>query len=60
MWDPHVFNLRAFKFVVGIGFQRGSNMCMRLLNIYAPFSNKKVFWDRVDASGIEVNSLILA
>lgn len=64
MWNPNVINFRAFTSVAGIilsGFQRGSTLRFQLINVYAPFTDRKGFWDRVDGSGImDLSSLILA
>lgn len=52
MWDPTNFNLRDFDYVAGViltCFQRGTKVLLHIVNICAPYLNRRRFWDRIDA-----------
>lgn len=63
MRDPKNISLHAFNPFVGIiltGYIQGSSHRLRILNIYAPCSDRKSFQDHLDSSGLmELHSLIL-
>ena len=62
--NPHMANFKAFLSKVGIMVE-GHIFCfsklIRVLNIYAPYSNRLEFWEGVFYSSIlDDNSLIVA
>lgn len=55
MWDPNQASFKAYSFFGGIllsGRLRGIQSIFNLINIYDPYSNRKVFWDRMQLAGI--------
>ena len=55
MWDPAKVDMKAYGFFGGIlltGFIRGFKQRIHLINIYAPYMEKLIFWRRMATSGI--------
>jgi len=55
IWNPMVCVLKAFSTLAGIlltGRLRGCNTNFKLLNVYGPYREREVFWDRLAGSGI--------
>lgn len=63
LWDPRWANLVAYKFFIDIlftGHIQGVYSHIHLLNLYAPWNERKVFWDWMEAYGIlKIGSLII-
>lgn len=54
-WNPSVADLQHFSFVLGMlleGRIKGYSEGVKIMNCYAPFSGKKVFWEKVMECGI--------
>jgi len=50
MWNPSIYDLVAYNLCVGIimsGYKRGTTRQIRIMNIYALYTRRKQFWDRV-------------
>ena len=55
IWNPIIFSLKTYRVFSGIvlsSFYKGSTHWVRILNNYAPYSNQKNFWERLDDCGI--------
>jgi len=63
LWDPRWVNVREFSCFVSIlldGYIRGLKGHIHILNVYAPYKDRVVFWDKLIASRIlELVSLII-
>lgn len=64
LWDPDRTNFHAFGVFVGIllsGYFWGFPGHIHILNMYAPYWGKTLFWEKIDTSNImKINGLILA
>ena len=64
IWNPLTFSFKPYITCAGIllkGNIRGFEKQLNLLNVYAPYKERKVYWDKVDASGLlNLGNLILA
>jgi len=64
MWDPSWIKAKAYKCFVGILISAviSRHSCpINILNIYAPYKNKSLFWEFFFDSGIfDVDSLMIA
>lgn len=62
-WNPKDANLRTYHSCAGIfsiGTLRGFDRLLQLLNVYAPYHDRRVFWNRIsDASMLLDSGLIL-
>lgn len=48
MWNPNIYELRAYTLFVGIilsGYKLGSSKRLRIINSYAPYTRRKQYWD---------------
>ena len=55
IWNLKTCNLTPFKTNVGIlleGRIQGFTNVIRILNIYAPYKDRRVFWENVEDSGV--------
>ena len=63
MWNPMQFSLIAYKSFTDIiltGYCRGSLMGLCILNVYAPYANRKELWQNLDVCGLlELHPLIV-
>ena len=63
IWNPLTYSFKPHITCAGIllkGYLRGFEQ-LNLLNVYAPYNDRKEYWDRVDASGLlNLENLILA
>ena len=64
MWNPRWASMKAFSFFGGIllsGFCRGFQDRIHLINIYAPYLDRKDFWQRMDDCGLlSLSNLLIA
>lgn len=62
-WKPFSFNLMVYMTPVGILLTRnsqGSTPCIQIINCYAAYSGRHIFWDRVlETCSLDVPSLIV-
>jgi len=55
IWNPRVCDLKAFSTSVGIlltGVLRGCDTKVKLFNVYGPYREREVFWDKLAGCGI--------
>ena len=54
-WNPSTCSLKPFRTCVAImleGEVQGFEKHLHLLNVYAPYKERRKFWDRIDVSGL--------
>lgn len=63
LWDPRWVKAKAFTCFAGIfleGYICGLNGCIHVLNLYGPYKNRFLFWDKLISYGLmEMASLII-
>lgn len=64
IWDPRWFKLKAYRFFSGIllsGYWRGFRFRINIMNVYAPYSDRLKFWNRLhDCGYFLLSNLIMA
>ena len=53
--NPSVCNMNHYKTCVSIlpeGNIKGFNQVINILNIYAPYKDKRPFWENIESSGM--------
>lgn len=64
IWDPQWIIAKAYSCIAGILISaqiRGQNRPINILNVYAPYKNRSIFWDCLFESEIlDVESLLIA